>query len=314
MSTHKLSANRKNLHGTYFRDNRPVLIVKDGDTVVFETLEVGWRTERVLAGKALAEVENQHPVLDNGPALTGPVYVEGAMPGMVLEVKFVRFQPGCWAWTSAGGSSLCIPELSGVSEKASVFWDVDLEADVAISQWGHRVELAPFLGCVGVASSDERREPGWFPHPRTGGNLDANVLTKGSSLFLPVEVEGGLLSVGDAHASQGHGELAGRGLECPMEEAELSLHLHQDMAIKGPVAFHDDLWTTFGIAETLDQAAVLATNRMLDLITANVELSRSEALALCTAYVDLHITQMVNPRKTVQATLRVPLEQLRPRR
>ncbi|MCA9781467.1 MAG: acetamidase/formamidase family protein [Candidatus Eremiobacteraeota bacterium] len=308
---HRLTASRPHLHGTYYKSNPAVLEVDSGDTISFETLEVGWRTERVVAKDRLASVPNQDPVKDDGPALTGPVWVRGAQPGMALEVRFLEFEPKGWGWTSGGGPGHRIPELKGVAqEKASLFWDIDVVSRTVTNQHGHSVPFRPFLGCVGVASADDRREPGWYPHPRTGGNLDANLLTAGSSLFLPVEVEGALLSVGDAHAAQGCGEVSGTAIECPMERADVQVFLHPKLSISGPRALCSEGWVTFGLAETLDQAAVEALESMLDLVTAATGLPRSQALATLSSCLDLRVTQMVNPRKGVHAVLTVPLESL----
>jgi acetamidase/formamidase len=292
-----------------------VLRANSGDIISFETLEVGWRTERVVAGKEVASVPDRHAVFDNGPALTGPVYVNGAHPGSTLEVKFLSFQPVGWGWTSAGGPHHSIPELSGVKDrKASLFWDIDTARETVSNQLGQTVPFRPFLGCVGVASRDEERLAGWYPHPRTGGNLDATVLVAGSSLFLPVEVEGALLSVGDAHAAQGDGEVSGRGIECPMESADIQVFVHQNQTCSTPRALTEEGWVTFGIAETLDEASVIALEAMLDLVTERVDLDRSEALAVLSSCLGLRVTQMVNPRKGIHAVLTVPLDNLKPQR
>ena len=308
---HRLPATRPNLHGTYHRSNVPVLEVVSGDTISFETLEVGWRTERVVAGRPLQSVTDRDPVKDDGPALTGPVRVRGAMPGMTLEVRLLEFEPVGWGWTSAGGPRHRIPELTGVrEEKTSLFWDIDSEAGTVSNQLGQVVPFKPFLGCVGVASEDSEREAGWYPHPRTGGNLDANLLTAGSSLFLPVEVEGALLSVGDAHAAQGCGEVSGTAIECPMKRAEIQVVLHPERQVRSPRAMCSEGWVTFGVSETLDQAAVEALEAMLDLVTEETTLSRSQAMAALSPCLDLRVTQMVNPRKGVHAVLTVPLSSL----
>ena len=234
---------------------------------------------------------------------------------MVLEIKFLSFQPVGWGWTSGGGPNHRIPELSGVeATKASLFWDIDTEQKTVSNQWGQTVPYRPFLGCVGVASRDAERKPGWYPHPRTGGNLDAAVLTAGTSLFLPIETEGALLSVGDAHAVQGDGEVSGTAVECPMESVEVQVVVHSDLSFTSPRARCQEGYVTFGVAPTLDQAAVLALEAMLNLITDRLDLSRSEALAVASSCVDLRVTQMVNPLKGMHAVLTVPLENLEPKR
>lgn len=196
-------------------------------------------------------------------------------------------------------------------QKASLFWEIDSQAEMVFNQWGHRVPYQPFLGCIGIASRDEQRQPGWYPHPRTGGNLDASVLRVGSSLFLPVEVEGALLSVGDAHAAQADGEVSGTAIECPMKRAEVQVVIHTDHPpLRGPTALCDGRRVTFGVATTLDQAAIIALESMLDIVVHETNLTRSEALAMMSTVCDLRVTQMVNPLKGVHAVLRVGVEEL----
>ena len=313
MTVHpRISATRESLHGTYHKSNSPILSIRSGDEVLLETLEVGWRTERVLPGKSLQTIQPRDPLLDDGPALTGPIFVEGARAGSTLEIQFLEFKPRDWGWNSGGGSVQRIEGLTGVDEeKVGVFWEIDRGHKTVTNQWGHSVELSPFLGCVGVASHDDERLPGWYPHPRCGGNMDANVLTVGTSLFLPVEVEGALLSVGDAHAAQGDGEISGTGIECPMEEVRLKIVLHPKLSICSPRAKRKHEWITFGMAETLDLAAVMAINAMLDLLQEHTDLTRSEALAVSSSCVDLRVTQMVNPLKGMHAVLTIPVASLR---
>lgn len=301
---HHLSPTRENLHGIFHKSIEPVRWVDSGDTVTLETLEVGWRTERVLAGRELATIQPRDPVRDNGPALTGPIGVRGARPGMALEIQMLSFEPGSWGWTSAGGPQTLMPGVGVEGEKASLFWDLDTARGLARNQLGQEVPLMPFFGTIGVASRDEEITPGWSPHPRTGGNMDATVLVAGTSLYLPVEVEGALLSAGDGHAAQADGEIAGTGIECPMK-AELRLVLHPELSLSGPRALTAaGEWVSFGLAPTLDQAAIMALNGMLDLLLERTGLTRSQALACATTAVDMRITQMVNPLKGVHAVLR----------
>lgn len=301
---HRISADRTNLHGIFHQSISPRLWVDSGDVVSFQTLEVGWRTEPVLPNRKLAAITPRDPVLDNGPALTGPVAIRGAEPGMALEIETLRLQPAPWGWTSAGGPRASIAGLAVESLKASLFWEISVAQGTARDHLGHEVPLSPFLGTIGLASHDEEMTAGRAPHPRTGGNLDAKVLGVGSSLFLPVEVIGGLLSVGDGHACQGDGEIAGTAIECPMEEAELRLTLHPNLAISAPRArTREGHWVTFGLGTSLDDAARMAINGMLDLILEKQSWTRSLALAWASSRVDLRITQMVNPLKGVHAML-----------
>lgn len=293
LTSSRLAARREHLHGIFHRDNPPVLTVESGAVVDFETLEVGWRTERVLPDRDLARIASRGE-LDDGPALTGPVAVRGARPGQTLEIRMLELVTEEWGWTSA--------HLAEGS--AGLFWDI--HDGRAINQFGHQLEVAPFLGTVGVASRDQERRPGWWPHPRTGGNLDCNLLTAGASLFLPVEVDGGLLSVGDGHAAQGDGEVSGTAIECPMRSARLQLVLH-DQPIGRPRALAGGRWVTFGLAESLDEAARLAVDEMMSVMEEKMALDRPRAMALASALVDLRVTQMVNPLQGIHAILKTSL-------
>lgn len=301
---HQLEARRSTLHGIFHKSIEPVLWVDSGDVISFQTLEVGWRTERVVAGRELAKIAPLDPVRDNGPALTGPVAVRGATPGMMLEIQFLEFRPADWGWTSAGGPATTMPGFGVEDVKTSLFWDLDRQAGVARNQLGQQVVLAPFLGTVGLASADDEMTSGWRPHPRTGGNIDAALLVAGSSLHLPVEVAGGLLSVGDGHGYQADGEIAGTAIECAMEEARLRVLLHPHVRLSAPRAVTEKGdWVTFGLGESLDQAAQMAINEMLNLLTELTPWSRSQALAFATTAVNLRVTQMVNPLKGIHAVL-----------
>jgi acetamidase/formamidase len=141
--------------------------------------------------------------------------------------------------------------------------------------------------------------------PRTcGGNLDCRDLVAGSTLWLPIEVEGALFSCGDGHAAQGDGEVAGTAIECPLERAELTFSL-DERSLTTPVARGaDGSWLTLGLHEDLDEAAFIALNAMLELMAREYDLPRREALALASVHVDLRITQMVNDVRGVHAVLR----------
>ena len=138
--------------------------------------------------------------------------------------------------------------------------------------------------------------------PRTcGGNLDCKELVSGSTLWLPIAVDGALFSCGDGHAAQGDGEVAGTAIECPMERAELTFGL-EDRELTAPLARGaDGAWMTFGLHEDLDEAAIGALDAMLALLGERLGLSRRDALAYASVHVDLRVTQIVNLVKGVHA-------------
>ncbi len=137
-----------------------------------------------------------------------------------------------------------------------------------------------------------------------GGNIDCKELTVGARLYLPIEVDGALVSAGDGHAAQGDGEVSGTAIECPLEAVELRFDVRDDLALRMPIAWTERAWIAFGFDPDLDVAADLATETMLDLIEREHGVSRDRALALASVCVDLRVTQVVNESKGVHAVLR----------
>jgi acetamidase/formamidase len=149
-------------------------------------------------------------------------------------------------------------------------------------------------------------EPGihsTIPPRLCGGNMDCKEFGAGTSVFLPVAVAGGLLSVGDGHALMANGESSSTGIECPMEHVQLTLTLHPNRSIKTPRALTPTAWLTLGFDEDLDEASVVALEGMLDLMEEQYDLSRLKALALASLVVDLHVSQLVNGVRGVHAML-----------
>jgi acetamidase/formamidase len=138
---------------------------------------------------------------------------------------------------------------------------------------------------------------------RGGGNIDCKLLVAGTTLYLPIPVDGALLSAGDGHAAQGDGEVSGTAIECPLERAQITLDLLDD-ELRSPVASTPDAWVAFGFDEDLDFAAEQCMATMLDLMEKDLGYHRSHALALASVVVDLHVTQIVNGAKGVHAVLR----------
>ncbi|WP_279401405.1 acetamidase/formamidase family protein [Piscibacillus salipiscarius] len=165
-----------------------------------------------------------------------------------------------------------------------------------------RIGLNPFMGLMGVAPA----EPGLHitaPPRRVGGNIDCKELGRGSSLFLPIEVEGALFSIGDGHAAQGDGEVSGTAIEAPMDVVDVTLTVHEDMSLNMPRAWTPSGWVTFGFDEDLNEATATALDEMVLLIQRLYDVKKTEATALASTVVDLRITQVVNGVKGVHAVL-----------
>ncbi|MCC6615841.1 MAG: acetamidase/formamidase family protein [Anaerolineae bacterium] len=305
MSTrHVLNAERRTLHGHFSRDLPPVLTIDPGDTVRFQCLDVGWGLEphNGIDGNR-REFPGRDPVLDDGHALTGPVFIRGAKPGNTLVVRVDAIEVGQWGTTMAGGWHNAWNDRLGISEEGIFHvWTFNHEAQTARNQHGQTVTLRPFMGIYGMPPA----EPGvhsTVPPRATGGNIDCKELVVGSTLYLPVAVEGGLFSTGDGHAVQGDGEICVTAIECPMDRVDLTFDLLDDMPLTTPIANTPAGWVTLGFHEDLNEAMVIALEAMLALIQRLHGLSRLDALALASLTVDFRITQVVNEVRGVHAVL-----------
>lgn len=297
---HSLEPGEGTLHGWFRPDRAPCLTVDSGDTVRFRTLDVG-------AGLGpMDERRTRFAMSEEGPCLHGPVAVRGARPGDTLAVTVKEIRTASWGWTLSGGPGFLNQDLNrrlGVADEPRIVVRWQLEGDQGVDQDGYRTALRPFPGILGVAGPEPLQ--GWFPHAG-GGNMDCPELTVGATLYLPVLVEGALLSVGDGHAAQGEGELSGTAIECPFERIELELELVDEPSVPGPHIRRGDRWVTLGFAEDLDDALAQALNLMLDLLMRLHGVGRARALALASVFVDLRFTQLVNGRRGVHAIYRPP--------
>lgn len=298
---------REHLHGAFSKSIPPILTVHSGDTVRFRTLDVGWGLEPpVDTVTPRRKIEPRGGDRDNGPAMCGPVAIAEASPGTTLEIQIKTIVPGSWGvtWTGDLGFNNQLNRRMGLTEKEVHLtrWQIDVPTMTATDTSGCRVALAPFLGTLGICPDVEGFHPGWFPHAG-GGNMDCKELTVGSSLYLPVAVEGALVSLGDGHAVQGHGEIAGSALECPMDCVELRFVVHRDFPIQTPHVWNPRGWATLGFDRDLDVAIGQATSAMLDLMMKHHGFSRMEATTWASLCVDLHLTQLVNDVRGVHAFL-----------
>lgn len=322
---HHLTMTLENLHANYVADAAPVLTVDSGDTIVASVPDVSWGLEaptctsaprRKVAGRD-AEA---NPERFAGPCLAGPIAIRDVRPGEAVEIAIERVVPGAWGWTYAG-AGMGTPgwnESIGIGSAPLTLmrWEIDRgsrpeRAGIAVSERGHKVPLRPFPGTIGLAPAPmpgRAHQSGWNPGP-TGGNMDCRELVAGSTLFLPVALHGGMLSVGDGHAAQGDGEISGTAIECMLDELRFRVMRRRDLALRGPRirTAPDELgrcrWVTPGFGETLDAAAAAATASMLDMLEERTGLTRAECAALSSAVVSLRITQTVNPLKGVHAVV-----------
>jgi acetamidase/formamidase len=298
VALHEIPLERRTLHGHFSRDLEPVLTIDSGDTIAFACPNAGWWLSRE---ERFAE---RNPELDRGHALIGPVEVREAKAGQTLEVRIETVRAGRWGVTEAGGWQSDLNDRLGVSglEEWRLHWTLDPDAALARDQFEREISLWPFLGVMGMPPTESgvhSTQP-----PRVwGGNIDCTELVAGTTLYLPIPVDGALFSAGDGHARQGDGEVSQLAIECPVERAELTLSIRDDLPLTTPIAWTPAAWLTFGFDEDLDEAAAIATDAMLELMGREHDLERRDALALASLVVDLRVTQIVNRTKGVHAVL-----------
>jgi acetamidase/formamidase len=296
--TYEIPLERRTLHGHFSRDLAPIATIESGDTVAFSCLDSGWH---VAPGETFEPRVEQ---LDDGHALVGPIEVRGARAGQTLAVRIDAVRVGPFGATLAGGWSTPLNDRLGVSEGETLIlhWSLDAEAAVGRDPHGREVQLRPFPGVLGMPPPEPGVHP-TAPPRRWGGNIDCKELVAGTTLYLPIPVDGALFSAGDGHARQGDGEVSQTAIECPLERLELTLSLADQQELKTPIAWTPDAWLTFGFDEDLDEAMAVATEAMLDLMERELDIERVDALALASVVVDLRVTQVVNGVKGVHAVL-----------
>jgi acetamidase/formamidase len=262
--------------GWFSRDYDPVMTVDPGEPVVFQARNAGWKWDP-------ENVEDRPE--GAGHALEGPWEVRGARAGRTLAVHVDEVVPRAWGETWADGEGF-------VWELVGHVWRLR----------DRQVRSAPFLGVIGMPPPAPG-EHSTIPPRRWGGNIDCKELVAGTTLYLPIPVDGALVMAGDGHGAQGDGEVSGTAIECPLERAQLRFEL-SDLELRSPIARIDGAWLAFGFDEDLDVATEQAVATMLDLMQRGLGASRSECLALASVAVDLRITQIVNGVRGVHAVLR----------
>jgi acetamidase/formamidase len=302
---HRLSDAERNIHRAWDNSLDPVLTVESGEVVRFECRDAVDRqldVESTAADFANVSFDPVHP-------LTGPVAVEGAEPGDVLEVELLDLQHKGWGYTGYLPGEMGLGLLPEDFPDADVhIWD--LEGDVGHFVKGIEVPLDPFPGVIGLAPGTDG-EHDTLPPYDTGGNMDVKHMTAGSTVYLPVEVDGGLFSTADCHAAQGDGEVCVTGVEAPMfVTARLSVRTDMDIEqpqlhTSGPftpTGRDEPMYATTGIADDLLEATKKATRHMIDHLEAERDLTRGEAYILCSAAMDLKVSEVVDaPNWTVTA-------------
>ena len=304
---YELSDDDANVHHAWDNSLDPVVSIESGDVVKFGCRDA---VDGQVGMDSTAE-DFGNVSFDPVHPLTGPVYVEGAEPGDVLEVELLDFEHHGWGYTGFMPGDMGLGLLPEDFEESGYHaWDLD--GDVGHFVDGIEVPLDPFPGTIGNAPAEDG-EHDTLPPRDVGGNMDVKHLTEGSTVYLPVECEGALFSTGDCHAAQGDGEVCVTGIEAPMD-VTARFEVRKDMDIEQP-EFESDhpytasgrdepMYATTGIEDDLMDATKSAVRHMITHLSEERGLSRGEAYILCSAIVDLKVSQVVDaPNWTVTAYL-----------
>ncbi|KZV71464.1 acetamidase/formamidase [Peniophora sp. CONT] len=300
MSFHAVTRSQKHL--AWDNSLQPVVRINSGETVVFDCIDAS--NGQAHASSVVGDLGRF--VFEQLDPVNGPVYIEAAEPGDVLQVDVLELETADWGWTAAlPGFGLLAEEFdaSGLTPALKV-WKLDRENGWAWfdEEKGIRIPLRPFCGEMGVA----RGIPGehsTIPPYNTGGNIDTRHVVAGSTLYLPVEVKGALFSCGDGHAAQGDGEVAGTAIETPIKATLRFTVLKDKKHVKTPhiktpptpaSAAGEEHYITTGVESNLLDATKAAVRYMIDTLVAEKGLTRIEAYFLCSVAGDLRLHEVVD--------------------
>jgi len=305
MTHHYLPATAETVHWGYWDAARkPVLRVASGDTVTIDTLS--GEPEDLPPDEALVLAEHRavHAGTQRGSGphfLTGPIHVEGAEPGDVLEVRIhdIKLRQD-WGWNLIEPLLGTLPDDFPLHRRLHI--PLDRVKRTAKLPWGLEWPLDPFFGNFGVAPpAHYGRITSIIPREH-GGNMDNRALTQGCTVYFPVFNHGALFSAGDGHAAQGDGEVCLTAIETSLT-GTFELILRKDLKIGFPRAETATHYIAMGMNDDLDDAARQALREMIKWITELSDLPAIDAYTLCSIAADLRVTQMVDVNKGVHCML-----------
>ncbi|KAM3107324.1 acetamidase/formamidase family protein [Phormidesmis sp. 146-33] len=326
--THQVLSTPENLiWGELFKPNsKPILSVKSGDRVILQTIS----HEAILADQGdtvefLAQggisknqvlpdqLRTKASVKKTGPGphvITGPIFVEGAQPGDVLEVKTIAIEyrspygvissrhnrgalPGEYPENSAPIYTKVIP--------------IDAKREIGIFQPSNKlpvmnIPLKPFMGLMGVVPANPADAVNSVPPGVYGGNVDVKYLGRGSSFYIPVQVPGALFYSGDPHCAQGNGEVALTAIECSLTPT-FELVVHKDMKLSTPMGETKEAWYAMGLDKDLDEAMKKSVREYLRIVNEQYGLTKPDALLYASAAIDFEVSQVVDIVKGIHAVI-----------
>lgn len=329
---HTLKATPQNVHWGYFDPSiAPVLRIKSGDLIEAEAIthHAGDDPE-LMMDPTIEKIFRDIPEDDRSPGvhiMTGPIFVEDAKPGDMLEVRYFRMTPRCNYGSNLAANwghlyqefdeteRVTIYKLDPNYQYATAHYAYDVEetyikpgritncphCDRQETLKGVRVPVRPHLGTAGVAP-DVHGRVSTIPPGTHGGNIDNWRIGAGATMYYPVAVDGGLFSIGDPHVSQGDGEISGTAIEASLDVL-FQIILRKDFTFPTPLLETPDYWIVHGFDEDLNQAMRNTANDMLGLLTDHVGLSRNDGYSLMSVAGDFGVTQVVDGTQGIHAKM-----------
>jgi len=310
--THRLEATPSTVaYGYYWAEAEPVLRIASGDIIDVDTLLTNSPTGLQRAGVPPQKIQDSlRAIVDQvtgdrrgpgGHILTGPVYVEGAEPGDTLEVKVLSIElPIDYGYNGCSGF---LPENCDRSIPSKII-TLDRERMTAEFLPGIVIPLRPFFGSMGVAPAREIGRVSSNPPSRHAGNLDNKELVAGSTLYIPVFVQGALFEVGDGHAAQGDGEVDQTAIETSLR-GRLQLTVRKNMKLTWPRAETATDYISMAADPDLTIATKTAIQEMVDFLAGSKGLTKHQAYQLVSLAGNVAITQLVD-RPNLGVHVRMP--------
>ena len=313
---HVLKATPENVQwGWLDPKEKPRLTINSGDIVSVETMMHSMdQIQKGVSMEKIVELRKANP--GGGPhSLTGPIFVNGAEPGDVMEIRILKIVPKK-VGTNFNLPGKDFPTIGALAkdfpEGYVKYFDIDPKAKTVKFKPGIEIPLRPFPGtlAVGIDPDDPSpRKGGVKDDPlapvstlrpwKNGSNMDINEMTEGSTIYIPVFLKGGLIWTGDSHCAQGNGEVNLTALECSYEEIRLQPIVHKDMKLTWPRIETKTHYIQVGFDEDLQKAFLNAINETVDFLSTVKKLDRYEAYSLASMAADCRVSQVVDVRKGV---------------
>mgnify|MGYP002777921590 FL=1 len=315
-------------------DSKPIARVKSGDRVVMETIShegilpdqgdtiqffaqggIPKNPKSTISRQQILsdQLQTKAKVKKTGPGphvITGPIYVEGAVPGDVLEIRTVviDYRSPYGAISNRHSKGALPGEYP--ENNAPIYSKViaiDAKREVGIFQPANNlraieIPLKPFIGLMGVVPANPADAANSVPPGNYGGNLDIKLLGRGSSLYLPVQVPGALFYAGDPHCAQANGEVALTAIECSLTPT-FEFILHKDMKLTTPMGETKDAWIAVGLDKDLDEAMKKSVREYLQIANEKYGMTKQDALMLGSAAIDFDVSQVVDIVKGIHGTI-----------